>query len=248
MRRSTHIAVRTIGATAVVVLGALPALASPTPTPTAEAPPSASQPPSPSAEPSPSASPTAGTSPSTSPSAETSPSEAPSPSSTGSLATDPPEPKPADQAGGDERTPRQATASASVAARDDRFVPESITVEVGTTVVWRNEGQNPHTVTANDRAFDSGTLESGESFQMTFEEVGTVAYYCQIHGEPGSGMTGVVEVVAAPGDPTEEGTATSAPDVLARTGLGVVPLVLLALGLAVAGALALRVGSAREGR
>ena len=135
-----------------------------------------------------------------------------------------------------------------MAARDDRFVPPSITVEVGTTVVWRNEGQHPHTVTANDRAFDSGTLESGDPFQVTFEEVGTVAYYCQIHGEAGSGMTGVVEVVAAPEDPMEEGTATSAPDVLARTGRGVVPLALLALGLAVAGALALRVGSALERR
>ena len=240
MRRSTHIAVRTIGATAaVVVLGALPALASPTPTPTAEAPPSASQPPSPSAESSPSASPTA----------ETPSSETPSSGSIGGPSADVPVPvEPADRAGGEVHAPRQATASASVTARDDRFVPESITVEIGTTVVWRNEGQNPHTVTANDRAFDSSTLESGESFEITFEEVGTVAYYCQIHGEPGSGMTGIVEVVAAPEDPTEEGTATSEPDALPRTGLGVMPLVLLALGLALAGALALRVGSAREGR
>jgi plastocyanin len=173
------------------------------------------------------------------PTAETSPSSSPLRG---------PSAEPSPPTSREERAPRQATTSALVAARDNRFVPESITVEVGTTVVWRNEGRNPHTVTANDRAFDSDTLESGGAFQVTFEEVGAVAYYCQIHGEPGSGMTGVVRVVAAPDDPAEEGPGSGAPEALPRTGLGVLPLVLLALSLAAAGALALRVASAREGR
>lgn len=147
-------------------------------------------------------------------------------------------------------TRRTLQSSSSVAAVDDAFAPAALTVTVGTTVVWSNRGQNPHTVTANDRAFDSGTLERGQTFSVTFDQPGTVPYYCQIHGEPGSGMTGVVNVRVAPAatePPTE--APTSEPDALARTGLGfpLPPLVFGALGLAVAGLGALRLGRRRLG-
>jgi hypothetical protein len=105
-----------------------------------------------------------------------------------------------------------------VAIVDDAFRPTPVTVVVGTTIVWTNEGQNPHTVTANDRAFDSGTLEPGRTFSVTFDEIGQVPYYCQIHGEPGSGMTGLVVVQGSP-DEDEGGSPSSAPpDALAATG------------------------------
>ena len=135
-----------------------------------------------------------------------------------------------------------------MAALDDEFRPAQLTVNVGTTVVWTNEGQNPHTVTAADRAFDSGTLESGESFSVTFEEAGEVLYYCQIHGEPGSGMRGVIIVEAPAAEESDDVSPTTAPDVLAATGQDLMPLALVAVALAISGLAALRVGWALEGR
>lgn len=134
--------------------------------------------------------------------------------------------------------PRQAGQTVSVAAVDDVFRPTSVTVTVGTTVVWTNRGRNPHTVTADDRAFDSGTLESGQTFSVTFDEVGTAPYYCQFHGTPGSGMTGVVIVQAAP--QPEEGDGPASANELPATGADPIALVIVALVLAVVGLAALR--------
>jgi len=131
----------------------------------------------------------------------------------------------------------QAGGTVPVAAVDDEFRPTPVTVTVGTTVVWTNGGQNPHTVTANDRAFDSGTLEPGQTYSITFDEVGQVPYYCQIHGEPGSGMTGLVIVQAAP-DEEPAGSPSPGSRGLPATGvdpilLAIVALVLATLGLAI---------------
>jgi plastocyanin len=65
-----------------------------------------------------------------------------------------------------------------VSAYDGYFEPADITVPSGTTVVWTNEGEKPHTVTAHDGSFASGTLYPGESYQATFYEPGTYTYQC----------------------------------------------------------------------
>jgi plastocyanin len=39
-------------------------------------------------------------------------------------------------------------------------------------------GQNPHSVVADNGMFDSGLLDPGESYQVTFEGSGTVTYHC----------------------------------------------------------------------
>jgi plastocyanin len=143
----------------------------------------------------------------------------------------------------------QAGQTVSVAAIDDEFRPTSLTVTAGTTVVWTNQGQNPHTVTASDRAFDSGTLEPGQTFSVTFDEAGQVPYYCQIHGEPGSGMTGVVIVQAAPAEGGDEGPPASGSGGLAATGFDPIPLAFAVLALAAVGLTALLAGrKALEGR
>lgn len=84
---------------------------------------------------------------------------------------------------------------ASVMVLDTQFSPASITVPLGTTVVWQSNADLPHTVTADDGGFDSGTLRSGKRFSRTFSLPGTYPYYCDFHGGPGgSGMAGVVIV------------------------------------------------------
>jgi plastocyanin/glucose/arabinose dehydrogenase len=67
------------------------------------------------------------------------------------------------------------------------YSPAELTVPVGTTVVWQNEDNVAHTVTAGTPdapqpdQFDSGIFGSGESFRFTFDEAGTFAYFCTIH-------------------------------------------------------------------
>jgi len=52
---------------------------------------------------------------------------------------------------------------------------------IGTIVVWYNNDSVAHTVTARDNSFDSGDLSPGDTFQYTFEQSGTLEYYCRIH-------------------------------------------------------------------
>jgi plastocyanin len=80
----------------------------------------------------------------------------------------------------------------SVSIVDFAFTPKTITVPVGTTVRWINNGNAPHTVTSTSspKAFDSGTLNSGDTFQHTFTTAGQFPYRCNIHPS----MTGTVIV------------------------------------------------------
>ena len=61
------------------------------------------------------------------------------------------------------------------------FNPSSLTVKVGDTVTWTNTSGTPHTVTADDGSFDSGTVTASAPFQHTFSAAGTFAYHCTIH-------------------------------------------------------------------
>lgn len=63
------------------------------------------------------------------------------------------------------------------------FEPAELTVVPGTTVIWRNDSPTTHTVTAKNGAFDSGLLESGQTFSFTFREPGTYEYWCTLHPE-----------------------------------------------------------------
>lgn len=67
-----------------------------------------------------------------------------------------------------------------------------LVVTPGTTVTWTNNDTMPHSVTADDNSFDSGTLLAGQTFSHTFDAVGTFSYYCTIHGRPS--MSGAVQV------------------------------------------------------
>jgi plastocyanin len=83
----------------------------------------------------------------------------------------------------------------TVSIRDFFFDPANITVAPGTTVRWVNQGNAPHTVTANDKSFDSERLNPGQSFTHTFQGAGTFSYFCEIHPH----MTASVSVNASGG-------------------------------------------------
>lgn len=73
------------------------------------------------------------------------------------------------------------------------YDPDPVTIEEGGKVIWQNEDSAPHTATADDGSFDTGTLDEGKLKSETFKEPGTYAYICSIHPQ----MHGTVEVVAA---------------------------------------------------
>ena len=89
--------------------------------------------------------------------------------------------------------PPPATA-AKVSATDNRFEPAALNVQVGATVQWVNNGQHPHTVTSNDGKWDSGNLQPGATYSVTFTTPGTYRYHCNLH----KGMEGTI-VVGEPG-------------------------------------------------
>jgi plastocyanin len=99
-----------------------------------------------------------------------------------------------------------AAAAADVIVSDNFYLPETLTVQAGSTVLWEQQGNLPHNVQADDGTWDShpactptvqGTcMRDGDTFSRAFPEPGTFGYYCKVHGGPGGiGMSGVVRVV-----------------------------------------------------
>jgi plastocyanin len=72
------------------------------------------------------------------------------------------------------------------------YDPDPVTVQEGGKVIWLNQDTAPHTATADDGSFDTGTLERGKLKSETFKSAGTYTYFCEIHPT----MHGSVEVVA----------------------------------------------------
>jgi plastocyanin len=71
------------------------------------------------------------------------------------------------------------------------YEPDPVVVQVGGKVTWINQDSAPHTATADDGSFDTGTLEQGKLKSDTFKQAGTYAYFCEFHPT----MHGTVEVV-----------------------------------------------------
>jgi len=85
----------------------------------------------------------------------------------------------------------------SVTIHEDRFqfIPSQLTIPAGTTVIWVNDEQAKHTVSADDGSFDSGDQELGVRYTYTFAEPGTYRYFCRYHGDVGGiGMAGTIVV------------------------------------------------------
>jgi plastocyanin len=78
----------------------------------------------------------------------------------------------------------------AVSIENFSFDPPRIEVSTGTEVTWTNRDRTPHTVTADDGAFDSGTLDPGDTFSVEVSANGPVTYACVIHPK----MTGTIVV------------------------------------------------------
>jgi plastocyanin len=61
------------------------------------------------------------------------------------------------------------------------FKPDTVTVPVGTTVLWENKDDIPHTVVSLDGTFRSPALDTDDKFSFTFDKAGTFEYFCSLH-------------------------------------------------------------------
>jgi predicted lipoprotein with Yx(FWY)xxD motif/plastocyanin len=75
------------------------------------------------------------------------------------------------------------------------YAPATVSLTAGATVSWTNDDSAPHTVTADDGSFDSGTIAPGGTFEHTFTTPTSVTYVCTLH----PAMTGSIIVATADG-------------------------------------------------
>lgn len=61
------------------------------------------------------------------------------------------------------------------------FTPPELEVRRGASVAWINRDLAPHTATAGDGRWDTGTLDQGETRRVTFHKAGRFAYFCRHH-------------------------------------------------------------------
>jgi plastocyanin len=61
-----------------------------------------------------------------------------------------------------------------------RFLPETLTVAPGDTIVWVNKDVVPHTATSAG-SFDSKNIPAGKSWKLTIRKTGNFAYICTFH-------------------------------------------------------------------
>jgi plastocyanin len=61
------------------------------------------------------------------------------------------------------------------------FTPHQLTIAQGTTVVWANVDDVPHTVVGTHQEFRSKALDTGDQFSFTFTKPGTYEYFCSVH-------------------------------------------------------------------
>ena len=56
------------------------------------------------------------------------------------------------------------------------FMPSTLTVKVDTTVKWTNFDKVKHIIVSEDGSFDSGELNTGDTFEHTFNTTGEYPY------------------------------------------------------------------------
>jgi plastocyanin len=90
-----------------------------------------------------------------------------------------------------ENSPQVESGSVDVQMKNIAFIPDKLTIKVGTKVTWTNMDNVAHDVKAADGSWSSETLNNGQTFSKVFDKTGTFVYLCSFH----LGMTGTVNVV-----------------------------------------------------
>src|SRR4051812_5482250 len=71
--------------------------------------------------------------------------------------------------------------SATVDIKSFKYKPVTVTVKKGGRVRWTNSDTAAHTATADDRSFDTETIDKAGSRTVAMTTAGTFAYHCDFH-------------------------------------------------------------------
>jgi plastocyanin len=74
--------------------------------------------------------------------------------------------------------------------RNFAYSPTPLVAKAGSTITVANDDGTVHTLTADDKSFDSGNLEGGARTTIELGAPGTYTYHCDVHNY----MTGKIVV------------------------------------------------------
>ncbi len=78
-----------------------------------------------------------------------------------------------------------------VAIKSFKFDPEILQVRVGDTIRWTNKDLAPHTATADEFGWDTGSLERDEAAEVEVTADMETSYFCVFHPH----MKGSLEII-----------------------------------------------------
>ncbi|MEM7642215.1 MAG: cupredoxin domain-containing protein [Pseudomonadota bacterium] len=68
-----------------------------------------------------------------------------------------------------------------VIIQDTAFLPKTLSVARGDTIVFANAGRSPHTATAVDDSFDTGRIGTGQTVAIAVPAAGSIDFICAYH-------------------------------------------------------------------
>jgi plastocyanin len=86
-------------------------------------------------------------------------------------------------------TPAQQATTVHI--KNFQYIPQNITVHQGDKITFVNDDDEAHTVSATDKTFDSGGLDTNQKWQYVFKTHGKFDYFCEMHPY----MKGTVTVI-----------------------------------------------------
>jgi plastocyanin len=78
-------------------------------------------------------------------------------------------------------TPAPGQQVHQVSISDFKFSPATLEVRAGDIIEWKNADFAAHTATADDRSFDTGPIQTGETKRITVKKAGRFPYFCRYH-------------------------------------------------------------------
>ena len=70
----------------------------------------------------------------------------------------------------------------NVEIKDNTFIPDTLNVKAGDTVIWTNKEGVRHVILSDRLAeINSKTLSNGDNYTHTFNKAGEFPYHCEVH-------------------------------------------------------------------
>ena len=77
--------------------------------------------------------------------------------------------------------PGKVGGGTAIAIKNFQYSPETLVVKAGDSITVTNDDGTVHTLTADDKRFDTGNLEGGSKATITVASPGTYTYHCDVH-------------------------------------------------------------------